>query len=489
MATINDVYNLDTKSDLAGLKQATDAVEDLDKAQDDLGKNTKKSALSMVDFNAGLEIAQKGGEMLLSFMEHAIGSGIEFANSIDRISTAFGIQAEEASKLKYAVEAVGIEEGEFDAILEGALSKGITLSIDGLADLSKQYNAIEDPIARSQFVTEKFGDAGLALNKVLKLSEDQIRALGDEAKAYGLVMNEEGVKASKELEEQLKKLDAAGKGIELQFSQAVTPGIANFGEGVNWLIGELNGTHTPLQRLTRDLEENAKWMGENSESTQRARQALADYRQAQQNYINSTGIAFIQTTLDQGIVLSDAITTFHDYGEQFGDVQAKIRDVDRAQRDYNLSTDALILSTRELNAETLLRIATEGLSADAALKVAASLGLVDEKTAAQITRERDLKKQYEDGILTLDEYIAKLKGLADEVYGLPEYKAIRVELINSTMTDYAAQHGAPVGVNAGGNNTEVNVTVTPPAGAAPYRAGQEAGRGVADTMRARGVQP
>jgi hypothetical protein len=103
----------------------------------------------------------------------------------------------------------------------------------------------------------------------------------------------------------------------------------------------------------------------------------------------------------------------------------------QADQNFKMATDALIISTQELTKAEFARIATEGMSPDAALRVMTAMGMIDKATATRIEAERKLKEEY---LRTgdLDTYIRKLHELGAEIGLLPDYKAITIELQTQT---------------------------------------------------------
>jgi hypothetical protein len=115
------------------------------------------------------------------------------------------------------------------------------------------------------------------------------------------------------------------------------------------------------------------------------------------------------------------------------------------------------------------------------------MGMVDEKLATQITKEMELKRQYDEKKITLAEYVAGLQALGTELGLLPDRKLITIEMATQT-TGSAGRMSGEAGDIVTNNNSTMNVNVTSPVGNGytPARAGQDAGTAAANRMRARG---
>lgn len=96
--------------------------------------------------------------------------------------------------------------------------------------------------------------------------------------------------------------------------------------------------------------------------------------------------------------------------------------------------------------QMILNTAMAGLDAEAQLALARATGQIDEATYAALSVQMDLKQQYEDGILTADEYATKTLELRDAVNSLTDNN-VTVTVngifneIRNVMTNYASSEG------------------------------------------------
>jgi hypothetical protein len=170
-----------------------------------------------MDIKAGWDMASGAAQAAFSTMQQVynatVTETVEYATQVRNLSMTIGATAEESSKLIQAASDMGVSFDTLSAAMEGAIRKGAEPSIAGIAKLSDQYNAIQDPIERTRFLMETFGRAGADLQMLMQQGAAGIRELGQAAEDAGLVMDERAVQAARNYELALDnlydKLDAA----------------------------------------------------------------------------------------------------------------------------------------------------------------------------------------------------------------------------------------------------------------------------------------
>jgi hypothetical protein len=75
----------------------------------------------------------------------------------------------------------------------------------------------------------------------------------------------------------------------------------------------------------------------------------------------------------------------------------------------------------------LFKMASEGLGADEALALAEAMGLVDEKTMFAATQVDLLRRRYDEGLISAEQYEAAVVALGEEIDGLHD-KSVTVDV-------------------------------------------------------------
>ena len=105
--------------------------------------------------------------------------------------------------------------------------------------------------------------------------------------------------------------------------------------------------------------------------------------------------------------------------------------------------------------QMLLNTAAAGLDAEAQLALARATGQIDEESYAALSAQQDLKKQYDDGRITAQEYVEKTMALKDAIARLESKKvtitvdAILNEIRNSFQSSVGSYYS---NLNSGGGN-------------------------------------
>ena len=148
------------------------------------------------------------------------------------------------------------------------------------------------------------------------------------------------------------------------------------------------------QTLTEVDEDAVKGAIKVQEEYDKQSEKIADLQLDHQDLLNKK-----QELIDQG------------WGPESDKIQAvndKLADNEQKQKDVTVAMQGTL-------EQILLNTAAAGLDAEAQLALARATGQIDEATYATLSVQQDLKKQYEDGKLSADEYAQKTLALRDAV--------------------------------------------------------------------------
>jgi hypothetical protein len=109
-----------------------------------------------------------------------------------------------------------------------------------------------------------------------------------------------------------------------------------------------------------------------------------------------------------------------------------------AQQEVADATNNADAAMRRYSESLLFKIASEGLSAEAAYSLAEAMGLVDKNTVAATKQVNIYKQLLDDKIITQTQYNMLVKDLADNIENLPEGKTLEIDTnIDDVMVDLA----------------------------------------------------
>lgn len=109
-----------------------------------------------------------------------------------------------------------------------------------------------------------------------------------------------------------------------------------------------------------------------------------------------------------------------------------------AQQEVADATNNADAAMRSYSESLLFKIASEGLSAEAAYDLAVKMGLVDQNTVAATEQVNIYKQLLDDSIITQTQYNMLVTDLAEDIENLPEGKTLEIDHnIDEVMADLA----------------------------------------------------
>ena len=436
------------------LKEAKAAVDKMTDAE-------KKSALAAKEHSAQMQkmgniakgAALGGIAAVTAAMGDSIKETMDYNKSIRELAQNLALTTEETSRIVQTADDFTVSQEAVTTALQMAVKKGMKPNIDTLARMADLYNSISDPTERAAKLTEVFGRNWAALTPMLKEGGQAIReaaAAQDEA----LLVTEANSKATRELEINMDNLGDKVTALKMKVGNALIPVLNDAADAFGYLTEGVGAADEVENKYTQAIAILTVTQGANSKAVEEASKALTEYLRLRQSLgqtdnekrIRAETAAIKEFTVNL-VGSKDGMLAYAD----------ATRIANAANDDYKLATDALIVSTQILTRETLFKIAAEGLDATAALQVARAMGLVDEKTAAQVTSARAIKEQYDKGYISLLQYTEQLNALGVSIGLLPDLKVVTVELRTQTGGQ-AGRVGGEVDLNAGQQSGPQNAT-------------------------------
>jgi hypothetical protein len=222
----------------------------LEGAQRQLAKFKKQSDISLASIGKGLAVAATAAGGALAYMGK---QAIDSADRISKLSQSTGLSTEALSQLEYAADLSGVSSEALTKSL-GRLSrtaadaaKGVKVSSEAFAklgvnvknadgslrptedlllDVADSFSKLENGAAKAALAQDLFGKAGMQLIPLLNQGRAGIKAMTDEADAFGLTVSQEAAVAAEQFNDNLTRLQAAGKGVVNQAVQQLLPTLA-----------------------------------------------------------------------------------------------------------------------------------------------------------------------------------------------------------------------------------------------------------------------
>ena len=375
-------------------------------ATDKLKGAVKNVASGFSEFGLAVSGVQKALEYVTQAYDATVGATIEYDDAVRKMSQNLQISTEESSKLIQITDDYGLSVEQTSKALELAAKNGFEPSIENLAKMADELNAIKDPNDRAKEAAKIFGRQWADINPILVEGGENILAMSD-ALDGALIRSEDQVAASRELDLALDNLNDRWQALKIGIGTQVIPvlieALKNIDEAkvsmedMRQTVEDLNlanATYAQVQSASKDA---LKLYSDEIERANNPMVALAYYQtqvlinEATDVYASYAGTAAFRTA-DYNASVSDIIPTIDDlYDSQL--------DVNDAMADFSL--------------KALFAKASANLTEDAAFTLAESMGLIDQRTVFADQRLGFLKKQLDDGKISVETYTALVAGLGD----------------------------------------------------------------------------
>ena len=199
-----------------------------------------KGQLAAELIKVGLEkVVEIGKEVVHTFVEN-IHATIEYGNRIEKTSQSIGIATDALQELQYAgklsdlsaeamSQSIGILSRNMYAAKKGAGEQADTFhklkikitdahgALRGtdeiMGDVADRFAAMEDGSEKTALAMRLFGRAGKQMIPMLNKGSEALAETRKEARELGLVMDEEAVKASEELNDNFERLHMVTQGL------------------------------------------------------------------------------------------------------------------------------------------------------------------------------------------------------------------------------------------------------------------------------------
>ena len=244
-------------------KQLTDVTKDAsEKAGDESGSSfgskfagaIKGSAAAIGAAIAGATAAAVGTGK--AFVE-AAKDVAAYGDTVDKQSQRLGMSAKSYQELDYVMQIAGTSmdsmsagiktlTNQLDAAKGGsesaqAMFQALGLSMDDLAGMSREdlfknvllgFTEMEDSAERAALANDLLGRSGQTLAPVFNMTGDEITGLIDKANEYGMVMDDEAVKASANFTDSMTTLKNTMQGVKNSLMSDFLPGLTQVTNGL-----------------------------------------------------------------------------------------------------------------------------------------------------------------------------------------------------------------------------------------------------------------
>jgi len=499
------------------------ATEASEISSDAFGDIFDSAMTAFVGINQGIELAIKAFDLLKGAYEGTVGKTLDIAGEIEELMRVSGEAPEKLSALRIEAEKADVPFDDLYKAMENLNKNGVAPTIDNLVAIADEYVKLQDPIAKVALLTENFGSAGDEIAPMLEAIAGGVTAVDD----AGLIFTDAEIQAAKDYKENVTELKQSWEGFALSIGTSIIPALSDLlstlsgfslegtGGGIaGFLTGEIESIQQVLLQIqlvdlalsdsslsipekmgliwkaigtsnTPDVEELQRIIGgltgELDNIPSAAENAAAALDETVESLIADTGSweEFVRLTGEAGIGLLGLTEEAYNAekgiaaaGEAADGASGPIEEAGAAAGEAAGGMQAVADATnnadeamKNYSERLLFKIASEGLSEDAALALAEAMGLVDQKTVAATQQVNFYQDLLAAGVITQAEYNLLIEQLATALENVPEKTPVEVttnvEEVLDDLDDLATWRTEPLLVDVEVDDSKVR-NWTPP---------------------------
>ena len=245
----NDVKIIISAVDKASstLKKVSGELDKVGKSGDGFKALAANAKTAWTALGVGIGVAVSVGGAIKKIADDTM----KYAFEVKDFGRIIGASAEEASKLIQVADDVRLSTESMTTAMRAAITKGYNPTIEGLGQMSDEYNRLAPGIERSRFLIETFGRSGLEMAKLMELGSKRIKEMGDSIEGTGLLMTEEGIKKAEEYYRAIDNLTDAWTGLKMNAGAVTLPIVIK-------VVEALSGSPVAVDDRIKRAQEDAK---------------------------------------------------------------------------------------------------------------------------------------------------------------------------------------------------------------------------------------
>lgn len=381
--------DIDVLTTESGSAAAAREIDQMTHAADNVTASVKRSSMSWTEFRSMYETALDIMQVGVQVWESTAGEAVRYAEQLEKVKRLTGLTADEASRLVQVSDDLFISEQALNSALTIA-GKKYDVSIDGLARMSDEYNALSNTVDKNAYAQQRFGKNYAEVIKLLEVGGDKIKQMAAE-QPEGLIFDEADLAAARQYKQQIDEIAdswtalkmSAGKDA-LPLASSVINELNNNVEKSGLLVGILKFGFDDLWRASIKSknatdEQNAS-LEETSMTAEQAAESIAEMEAAERaaaeaakamSDANTSMLSLIMSLQseydsfnekntelkDKLVELTQEQANFHEGSKKWNEYQAKI---DETQG----SIDALAAKHEEAGQRIAFSLLQAKLAAD-----------------------------------------------------------------------------------------------------------------------------
>ena len=387
--------------------KASAELKKVNKEIDGMGEKSKKSGNvlkgTFTEMNSMLMVAEQAYQALSAVIKETVGVTVDYAAEVRDLQRASGMSAEETSKIIQVFDDMDVSAETLTMSLRKMSQEGITFSVDKMAEMSDEYLKLGEGAERNKFLLDNFGRAGLEMGKALEIGSDAIKQMADEMDG-SLILTQENVDAAREYEIAMDTLNDTVMGVKISIGNELVPVMVKLADTLTMVMTAQDKVNDVTEEHVDNIIYTTKSYEEYSDEINRLLKLLG------------TGAWTTDVLSEAEWELARAVQYATEQSSGLVDMNEKLK---VSTEDVTEETNNTVDAMKKYNEQLVFQIASEGLSADAALELAYAMGLVDQSTVYATEKIATYAQMLENKTISQATYTALVAGLAAALDGMP----------------------------------------------------------------------
>ena len=169
-------------------------------------------------------------------LDATVGKLMSSASGVKSFSDALSLSYTQGSRMIQVLDDYAISAKDVETALFQARKNGIDVTVEGLAQMADQYNALADPQEKANFLQENFGKSGKALASVLASGSAEILRRNAGVNEL-LILDAQVIRQTEEYRLALDSVSDSAAGFQLASGQFILPTLQLIVKWVNNALG------------------------------------------------------------------------------------------------------------------------------------------------------------------------------------------------------------------------------------------------------------
>jgi hypothetical protein len=185
------------------------------------------AAMALTGSNAAMQLMERGFNATIGTVKKVLASTAEYSDQIRQLTRDTGMSVEQSAKMLMIADDSQVSFSSLTTAMKFAIRDGVLPNIAGIAKLSDEYLALNNPLERSQMLIKQFGRNGLEMSKIMELGSSSINKLGETTEQVGLLMSSVDIAKMRAYEQAMNEMKDAGQGLGVQLALWLAPGLTD----------------------------------------------------------------------------------------------------------------------------------------------------------------------------------------------------------------------------------------------------------------------